>query len=130
METCDPWILAKLAIFATDILWESCSKFYFKHICHNKFNQNIVSLIIIMNINFKVNFLKKLISKIFFQKYILVQNFVTNTMIYVITDGHFFYLHWVQGCRDLLLAACSRVNSLQNGRYIWIQHLLKVMCVA
>ena len=29
METCDPWILAKLALFATDMLWESCSKFHF-----------------------------------------------------------------------------------------------------
>ena len=48
METCDPWILAKLAIFATDILWESCSKFHFKHICHNMFSQNIVSLVIII----------------------------------------------------------------------------------
>ena len=27
METCYPWILAKLAIFATDMLWESCSSF-------------------------------------------------------------------------------------------------------
>ena len=52
METCDPWILAKLAIFATDILWESCSKFYFKHICHNMFYQNIVSLVIIIIIKF------------------------------------------------------------------------------
>ena len=48
METCYPWILAKLAIFATDMLWESCSKFHFKHTCHNMFYQNIVSLVIIM----------------------------------------------------------------------------------
>ena len=48
METCDLWILAKLAIFATDMLWESCSKFPFKHICHNMFYQNIVSLVIII----------------------------------------------------------------------------------
>ena len=52
METCDPWILAKLAIFATDIFWESCSKFHFKHICHNMFYQNIVSLVIIIIIKF------------------------------------------------------------------------------
>ena len=47
METCDPWILAKLAIFATDMLWESCSKFYSEHFCYNMFCQNIVSLAII-----------------------------------------------------------------------------------
>ena len=31
METCFPWIWAKLAIFAADMLWESCSKFHSKH---------------------------------------------------------------------------------------------------
>ena len=46
-ETRFPWILAKLAIFATDMLWESCSKFYSEHFCYNMFCQNIVSLVII-----------------------------------------------------------------------------------
>ena len=30
-ETCDPWILAKLAKFAADMLWENCSKYDFAH---------------------------------------------------------------------------------------------------
>ena len=33
----------------------------------------------------------KLISKIFFWKHNFVQNLFTNTMIYVITDGNFFW---------------------------------------
>ena len=52
METCYPWILDKLAIFAKDILWESCSKFHFKNIFYNMFYQNIVSLVIIIIIKF------------------------------------------------------------------------------
>ena len=50
-ETHFPWILAKLAIFATDMLWESCSKFYSEHFSHNMFCQNIVSLVIIKIMN-------------------------------------------------------------------------------
>ena len=90
METCDPWILAKRAIFLQNILWESCSKFYFKHFCYNMFYLNIISLAVIMIIRFQVNLIKKLTSKFFFQKHNFVQNFFTNTMIYVITDGNFF----------------------------------------
>ena len=41
METCDPWILAKLAIFATDILWESCSKFNLEQLSQSMFVANI-----------------------------------------------------------------------------------------
>ena len=66
METCDPWILAKLAIFATDMLWESCSKLNFKQLSHSMSVANIASLAVIIIIKFYVNFLKKLLSKIFF----------------------------------------------------------------
>ena len=34
-ETCDPQQLAKLAIFATDMLWESCSKLNFEQLSHS-----------------------------------------------------------------------------------------------
>ena len=60
METCDPWILAKLAIFATDMLQESCSKFHFKHFCHNMFYQNIICLMVIKIIKFYMFINKKL----------------------------------------------------------------------
>ena len=77
METCDPWMLAKLAIFATDMLWESCSKSNLKQLSHSMSVANIASF-------------KKNLCKIFFQKYIFVWNFFTNKMIYVITDEDFF----------------------------------------
>ena len=44
METCDPWILAKLAIFATDMLWKSCSKSNFKQLNPSMSVTNIASL--------------------------------------------------------------------------------------
>ena len=59
METCDPWILAKRAIFLQNILWESCSKFYLKCFCYNTFYLKIISLAIIMIIRFQVNLIKK-----------------------------------------------------------------------
>ena len=52
METCDPWILAKLAIFATDMLWESCSKLNFKQLSHSMSVANIASLAVIIIIKF------------------------------------------------------------------------------
>ena len=67
METCDPWILAKRAIFLQNILWESCPKFYLKHFCYDMFYLNIISLAVIVIIRFEVNFIKKLTSKIFFK---------------------------------------------------------------
>ena len=66
METCDPWILAKQAIFLQNILWESCSKFYSKHFCYNMSYQNVDSLANITIIKFQVNFINKLISRIVF----------------------------------------------------------------
>ena len=63
METCEPWILAKQAIFLQNILWESCSKFYSKHFCCNMSYQNIVNLAVITIIKFEVKFINKLISK-------------------------------------------------------------------
>ena len=44
METCFPWIWAKLAIFATDMLWESCSKFNLENVENV---ENIASLAVI-----------------------------------------------------------------------------------
>ena len=52
METCDPWILAKLAKFAADMLWESCSKSNFKQLSHSMSVANIISLSVITNIKF------------------------------------------------------------------------------
>ena len=36
--------LAKLAIFATDMLWESCLKFDFEQLSHSMFCKNIARL--------------------------------------------------------------------------------------
>ena len=88
METCDPWILAKRATFLRNILWESCSKFHFKHFCCNMSYLNIISLAVILIIKSFVNLIK-IISKFFFLKHIFVQNFFTKAMKYVITDGSF-----------------------------------------
>ena len=52
MKTCDPWIPAKLAIFATDMLWKSCSKLNFKQLCHSMSVANIASLAVIIIIKF------------------------------------------------------------------------------
>ena len=49
-ETCDPQQLAKLAIFATNMLWESCFKFHFEHFLFKMCYKNIVSLEDIKNI--------------------------------------------------------------------------------
>ena len=43
-ETCDPQQLAKLSIFATDMLWESCSKLNFKQLSNSMSEANIASL--------------------------------------------------------------------------------------
>ena len=50
METCDPWILAKLAKFAADMLWESSLKSNFKQLSHSMSVANIISLSVIINI--------------------------------------------------------------------------------
>ena len=52
MENGFSWIMAKQAIFLQNILWESCSKFYFKHFCCNMSYQNIVSLAVITIMKF------------------------------------------------------------------------------
>ena len=49
-ETCGPKQQAKLAIFATDMLWESCFKFYFEHFLFKIYYKIIVSLEDIKNI--------------------------------------------------------------------------------
>ena len=46
-ETCDPQQLAKLSIFATDMLWESCSKLNFEQLSHSMPVENIASLTVI-----------------------------------------------------------------------------------
>ena len=43
-ETCDPQQLAKLAIFATDMLWENCSKLNFEQLSHSMPVENIACL--------------------------------------------------------------------------------------
>ena len=47
-ETCFPWILAKLAIFATDMLWKSCSEINLEQLSHSMFCKNIASLAVAM----------------------------------------------------------------------------------
>ena len=49
-ETCGPQQLAKLAIFAIDMLWESCLKFHSEHFLFKMYYRNIVSLEDIKNI--------------------------------------------------------------------------------
>ena len=43
-ETCDPQLLAKQAIFATDMLWGSCLKFEFEQLSYSMFYKNIARL--------------------------------------------------------------------------------------
>ena len=43
-------ITAKLAIFATDMLWESCLKFNFEQLSHSMSVANIPSLAVAMEI--------------------------------------------------------------------------------
>ena len=38
------YITAKIAIFATDMLWESCLEFNFEQLSHSMFCKNIASL--------------------------------------------------------------------------------------
>ena len=40
------YITAKLAIFSTDMLWESCSKFDLEHLSHSMSVVNITSLVV------------------------------------------------------------------------------------
>ena len=64
-ETCDPQELAKLAIFATDMLWESCSKFYFKLFLFKMCYKNIISLEDIKNIQLYIDIYKNLYHEFF-----------------------------------------------------------------
>ena len=73
---------------------------------------NIISLSVITNIKFQVNFLKECISKIFFLKYTFVWNFITNKMVYVITDGDFFWP--TQGLGVPCLGKVSEDSSLSD----------------
>ena len=50
MKTCDPWILAKRAIFLQNILWESCSKSNFKQLSYSMSVVNIANLAVIQKI--------------------------------------------------------------------------------
>ena len=54
-ETCDPQQLAKRAIFSTDMLWESCSKFYSERFIFNMSYKNIISLKIIKDIKLYID---------------------------------------------------------------------------
>ena len=97
METCDPWILAKLAIFATDMLWESCSKFHYKHFCHNMFYQNIVSLDVIIIIKFYMYINKKTVSTIFLLYVFLKAYMFLMTHDRVLKKGYFDFLFFFFG---------------------------------
>ena len=57
-ETCNPYQLAKVAIFATDMLWESCSKFYFELFLFKMCYKNIISLEDIKNIQLYIDIYK------------------------------------------------------------------------
>ena len=58
-ETCDPQQLAKRAIFATDMLQESCLKFYLEQLSYNISIANISSLKVINDIKFHIDINKK-----------------------------------------------------------------------
>ena len=48
------YITAKLAIFATDMLWESCSKLNFEQLAHSMSVENIASLAVMWKIYIKL----------------------------------------------------------------------------
>ena len=65
--------------------------------------------------------------KFFFFKYIYVWNFITSTMIYVITDGDFFCLQLGSGVREAGMVGAKNYDTKKNYTNLncW---LLKLTC--